>query len=113
MTRFLACFTATLLLAAAVLADGHFVEREPRALAEPTQKAVIVHRNGVEDLILQVRYAGASEDFAWIVPTPTRPYPHECSKSVFQDLYSYVIRHAPARRRGQGGGSGGNAAFGG
>ena len=53
--------------------DGCFFWRKGADLYEPSQKAVIYHKNGREKLILQVKYEGPAEDFAWIVPLPAQP----------------------------------------
>src|SRR5207245_25977 len=48
--------------------DGCFVFRWDKKvdINEPTQKAIIVYDAGREDLLLQVRYEGALEDFGWL-----------------------------------------------
>ena len=53
-----------LCLAGRVLADGCFVWNKGVDLYEPSQKAVILHHDGIEDLILQVKYEGTATDFA-------------------------------------------------
>lgn len=113
------CLTAPLLGTAAILytatscrADGGMFRREGpgvrRDIQEPSQKALLVYRGGVEDLILQVRYAGATPDFAWIVPTPSRPRIGTCRRDLFHALSLFTRHTAPAR-----GGGGMGDAFGG
>jgi uncharacterized protein DUF2330 len=69
-----ALLAAMLVLAAAsAFADGGFVWNGQGDLHEPAQKAVILHLDGVEDLILQVKYEGEATDFAWVVPLPAPP----------------------------------------
>ncbi|HCE44981.1 MAG TPA: hypothetical protein DET40_15685 [Lentisphaeria bacterium] len=71
---FLGVFAFVLfLISIQVLADGCFVWNGYDRLREPQQKAIIVHDEGVEDLILQVKYEGKAEDFGWIVPVPSMP----------------------------------------
>jgi hypothetical protein len=53
--------------------DGCFVWNRGADLNEPSQKAIIHWKGRVETLILQVKYEGRAEDFAWIVPVPARP----------------------------------------
>lgn len=73
--------TLTLLLGCLVLippvraaADGCFVWRNREIdILEPAQKALIVHDQGTEDLVLSVSYSGAPEEFGWIVPLPAVP----------------------------------------
>src|ERR1044071_8045797 len=91
-------------LGISALADGCFVTADKRDIHEPTQKALIVYECGREDLVLQVRYAGATENFAWLVPTPARPNLVECSEKIFYDLA--VFTH-PVLKRGFGGAFGG------
>jgi hypothetical protein len=37
---------------------------------EPTQKAILLHDKGREDLVLQVKYEGPAQDFGWLIPVP-------------------------------------------
>lgn len=62
-----------LVLSGGVQADGCFVWNSGVDLKEPSQKAVIHLADGAETLLLQVKYEGPAEDFAWIVPLPSRP----------------------------------------
>src|SRR5262245_21082595 len=85
----------SLLLAATVmfvgtstLADGCFVFRwnKQKDINEPTQKAIILHDQGREDLILQVKYEGAAEDFGWVIPVPGQPEIRKGSMEPFYEL---------------------------
>lgn len=104
------CFLVLLLagLAGPVLADGCFspstpapdapsIEsspgsgpaaqpNEPPAVSEPTQTAVIVHFGVTERLILQVSFSGNVSQFAWLVPTPSRPAVSIGDGKVFKDF---------------------------
>ncbi|HCE44980.1 MAG TPA: hypothetical protein DET40_15680 [Lentisphaeria bacterium] len=71
-------------------ADGCFVWNGFERLREPQQKAIIVHDEGVEDLILQVKYEGKAEDFGWIVPVPSMPEIRPLTYSCF-----YVLEQNP------------------
>jgi hypothetical protein len=53
---------------------------------EPEQKALLVFDRGVEDLVLEVKYEGASQDFGWIVPLPSRPDMAPERPELFEDL---------------------------
>lgn len=53
--------------------DGCFVWRKGADLNDPNQKAIIYWKDNREVLILQVKYEGQAEDFAWIVPLPSQP----------------------------------------
>jgi hypothetical protein len=109
MKRFLLCLALAAFMSGAAWADGGFIPRyDARDITEPNQKALIVCTGNVEDLILQVRYAGATEDFAWIVPTPSRPRIGRCSETLFYDLAEFTSPYT-----GRGGGFGGGFGQGG
>ena len=61
------------LIAPGARGDGAFVWRRGADLNEPSQKAILYWSKGKEVMLLQVKYEGAAEEFAWIVPTPARP----------------------------------------
>lgn len=87
-----------LVVAASARADGFFVWRNERVdIQEPEQKAIILFDRGLEDLVLEVRYEGAPEDFGWIVPLPSRPRIRVDHPSLFVDL-SRMTQDAPAPR---------------
>jgi Uncharacterized protein conserved in bacteria (DUF2330) len=69
-------------------ADGCFVFRwnKQRDINEPTQKAIIVHDQGREDLVLQVKYEGPAEDFGWLIPVPGLPEVRKGSMECFYEL---------------------------
>jgi hypothetical protein len=68
--------------------DGCFVFRWNREkdINEPTQKAIILHDQGREDLILQVKYEGPAEDFGWVIPVPCQPEVQKGSMEPFYEL---------------------------
>ncbi len=39
----------------------------------PDQRALLVWRDGTETLVIESRFLGASDRFAWVVPLPSRP----------------------------------------
>ena len=85
---------AVCVLAAGACADGCFVWNGGVDLAEPSQKAVIHLDRGTETLVLQVKYEGRAEDFAWIVPLPARPKVAaiEPEKSPFAEISRFTQR---------------------
>src|SRR5262245_41085255 len=92
----------SLLLAATVmfvgtstLADGCFVFRwnKQKDINEPTQKAIILHDQGREDLILQVKYEGPAEDFGWLIPVPAQPDVRKGSMEPFYQLSRLTQEH--------------------
>src|SRR2546425_11766949 len=96
-----------------VLADGCFVFRWNKKvdINEPTQKAIIVHDAGREDLLLQVKYEGPLEDFGWLIPVPTFPKVEKGSMEPFYELSELTQRQFGVMSDGLGsqGGSGGKA----
>src|SRR5215475_2479579 len=68
--------------------DGFFVFRwnKEKDINEPTQKAIIFHDQGREDLILQVKYEGPAEDFGWVIPVPGQPEVRKGSMEPFYEL---------------------------
>src|SRR5687767_7429295 len=87
--------------------DGCFIGRPSRRdNYEPTQKALILFQNGIQDLVLQVKYTGADADFAWIVPTPSRPSVNLADPGIFAAL---SIATNPQRPSKGGGGLGGGS----
>src|SRR5438552_17916925 len=69
-------------------ADGCFVFRwnKQKDINEPTQKAIILHHQNREDLILQVKYEGPAEDFGWLIPVPGQPEVRKGSMQAFYEL---------------------------
>ena len=89
--------TVILLAAANSFADGCFVAPKfvwdkHKDINEPTQKAIIVHDAGQEDLILQVKYEGPVDEFGWLVPVPNLPEVKLGSMKCFYELSQYTQR---------------------
>lgn len=83
-------------------ADGCFVFvwNKQKDINEPTQKAIILHDNGREDLVLQVKYEGPAEDFGWLIPVPGLPEVRKGSMDCF-----YEASRLTQRRFGSPGGA--------
>ena len=84
-------------LCVASFPDGTFVptyeEREYEgSLEQKAQEAVIVYKDGVEDLILKVTYRGKPKDFAWVMPLPSVPEISRANAELFLELFAYVER---------------------
>ena len=69
------------------LADGMIMPMPDRYIWETDQKAVIFYEDGMQTMVLSVSYEGNAEDFAWIVPTPTRPEVTKSSDELFTSLH--------------------------
>jgi hypothetical protein len=69
-------------------ADGCFVFHwdKQKDINEPTQKAIILHDKGREDMVLQVKYEGPAEDFGWLIPVPGLPEVGKGSMDCFYEL---------------------------
>ena len=75
-------------------ADGCFVWNGGVDLAEPSQKAILHFHKGTETVVLQVKYEGRAEDFAWIVPLPAKPEVEAVrpDKSPFAEISLFTQR---------------------
>lgn len=88
------CLVAVLMagLCGVAAADGCYIPKiDPgsaaRDLTEPTQKAIIVHLGGTERLILQVSFRGNVSEFAWLIPTPSRPTVTTADARLFERFH--------------------------
>ncbi|MCJ7811732.1 DUF2330 domain-containing protein [bacterium] len=76
--------------------DGGFfynVETIGNSAESPNQRALVIYDGSKETLILQVKYSGTVDDFAWIVPVPHQPEADgitTTSDSIFQILHYYT-----------------------
>lgn len=64
-------------------ADGMFIPPPDYYVRETGQKAVIVHERGIETMVLLTQFNGNAKDFAWIVPTPSKPSVKESTDTLF------------------------------
>ena len=66
------------------------------SLEEKAQEAIIVftpgtgEKSAVEDLIIKIQVEGKVDDFAWVVPLPSKPTTHEEEAILFKECYNYV-----------------------
>jgi hypothetical protein len=79
---------AFMFVGASTFADGCFVFRwdKQKDINEPTQKAIILHDQNREELVLQVKYEGPAEDFGWLIPVPGQPEVRKGSMQPFYEL---------------------------
>ncbi len=76
-----------LIPATPALADGGFFVLDPsRDISQPAQKAIILYENNRETLILQVKYEGDADEFAWVIPVPNYPDVGVAEPELFQEL---------------------------
>jgi len=81
-------------------ADGALIPDIERDIYQPAQKAIIVHENGRQTTILQIKYEGDSDEFAWVIPVPGYPAVNVSDPIVFWYLADST---APRVRGGSGG----------
>ncbi len=99
-----AAFCVALSLARAVHADGCMFPRmedwkrlrERALINEVDQKAVILFRDGRQDLIISPSYQGPAAGFAWVVPVPARPQVAIVKGALFHELAELVMPRPPA-----------------
>ena len=96
--------TAWLLTSGDACADGCFVSawNKQKDINEPTQKAILLHDQAREDLILQVKYEGPAEDFGWLVPVPGLPEVRKGSMQCFYELSRLTQESWPDRQNQSG-----------
>jgi len=82
-------------------ADGCFVFHwnwnKQKDINEPTPKAILLHNEGREDMVLQVKYEGPAEDFGWLIPVPGLPEVRKGSMDCFYELSRLTQRRFPSR----------------
>lgn len=67
-------------------ADGGVFPPHDSYIYETKQRAVIVHEDNRETLILSIIFQGDSKDFAWVIPTPSQPEVDKGQKQLFNAL---------------------------
>jgi hypothetical protein len=102
MPVLLVSLAAALLAPVNTRADGMFVAPKfvwdkHKDINEPTQKAILVYDAGREDLILQVKYEGAVDEFGWLIPVPGLPTVEEGSMKCFYELSKFTQQRLEPR----------------
>ncbi|MEA3449838.1 MAG: DUF2330 domain-containing protein, partial [Patescibacteria group bacterium] len=71
-----------------LLADGGMIpyQWDDKDIYEPSQTSLIVYKNGEEDLYLKVNYEGETNEFVWVIPTPSYPKASKAPKDIFTEL---------------------------
>jgi hypothetical protein len=83
-------------------ADGGFFKFRPdldKDLHEPAQKAIILHKDNTETLILQVKYEGEVDEFAWVIPVPGYPNVDVAEPLLFEELAYLTYKWYPQKDR--------------
>jgi len=86
MKKIIVFLTLLLLIPQIVLADGGMMPPLDNWIYETGQKAIILHENNIETLVLQTSYQGDAKNFAYIVPTPNIPEVTKISNDIFTNL---------------------------
>ncbi|MCD4694123.1 DUF2330 domain-containing protein, partial [bacterium] len=76
-----------------IKADGGMIpyyESDYRDIYEPSQTALIVYNEGIEDLYIKAGYEGETNKFVWIVPTPSYPEAEIAPYDIFDELSIYT-----------------------
>lgn len=84
-------FIVLLLAGSAVLAplahaDGGMFYPIHTLADETDQQALIVYQGQTEDLIISASFRGNTNDFAWVIPTPSEPTISKSSANIFSAL---------------------------
>ncbi len=90
--RRLLVMSLPLCLPAIALADGKVFPRVA-VTTIPNQQALIHYADGVETLVVETRFIGDGQDFAWVVPTPSVPEVSEVTAGLFPTLRSILRPH--------------------
>jgi len=67
-------------------ADGGVFPPPDFYLTETDQKAVIVHENNLETIILSVNFKGNPKNFGWVIPVPAKPEVNKSQDELFTAL---------------------------
>jgi hypothetical protein len=82
---------ASLWIAAAPHLQADGIILTPVAAPEvsmPDQRALLVWRNGTETLVIESRFVGQGEDFAWVVPLPAKPEIKPATAGILPALHA-------------------------
>lgn len=87
LKKIILLFLALILLSPnIVLADGMLIPSPSRYVFETDQKGVVFFEDKKEILILSAAFNGNANDFAWVIPTPTRPTVGKGYSEIFTSL---------------------------
>ena len=72
-------------------ADGGMFPPDGYYLNETSQKAFIYFSGETENLVVSASYQGDSADFAWVIPTPSKPEIFKSDSKIFTKLQKLTI----------------------
>jgi len=67
-------------------ADGGIFYPVDKYASETAQKAFIYYQNQTENLVISTSYQGNAKDFAWVIPTPSKPEIFKSDSKLFATL---------------------------
>ncbi|OGD65881.1 hypothetical protein A3F08_00120 [Candidatus Berkelbacteria bacterium RIFCSPHIGHO2_12_FULL_36_9] len=76
-----------------VKADGAIMPSPGFWIYETGQKATIYHDGKTETLVLQTSFSGDAKNFAYIVPTPSKPEVSKVSDDIFTNLETLTMNY--------------------
>lgn len=72
-------------------ADGGMFPPDGYYLNETRQKAFIYYSGQTENLVVSASYQGNSADFAWVIPTPSKPEIFKSDSKIFTKLQKLTV----------------------
>lgn len=100
---FLAAVIASLAMVNTASADGGLFPPDGYYIYPADQQGIIVYENNTEQLILKTNFSGSAKEFAWIIPTPSKPEVKEAPEATFDELAKYISDKSTATGQGGGG----------
>lgn len=71
----------------------------PLEMKLPEQRAFLYRKGSTEHMILSVQYNGATEEFAWVIPTETRARVDVQDGAPFHELWTITKMRKPMSRK--------------
>ena len=86
---------AVLFIPAILSADGMMLTPPNYWARETDQKAVIFYDQGIETMVISIRFEGNAKDFGWIIPVPDKPIVTKGSQKLFSALQKLTQARPP------------------
>jgi len=93
----LGLYLAVLFIPAAVSADGMIITPPNFWGRETDQKAAIFYDQGIETMVVSIKFEGNAKDFGWIIPVPNKPTVTKGSQKLFTALAELTQAQLPTR----------------
>ena len=94
---------AAILPFATASADGKYFPQNAYKVppAIPTQRTILVYRDGIETLIIESALEGPGQEFGWVIPLPSRPTRFEEASPGLIKTLSWVVQPDVTHRPGE------------